>query len=1548
MESTASTKGAPLLVEDDADDSVVPGPVTGPGMPDLPAPAEPPAAPPLLVRAVSEGSSTASFEDGDTPAPPSAWSAIPRFVFTYILPVLIKGARRGRLEFRDLPRLERDDEPYVVFADYVAAFGAAPTHLWRATCCLRARKFIYSGFLLAVQEVGLLGAPLVIQQLLTVMETTDTAANPLPAYLWGFALFGAVLAQCLTIHRFWYESAVVGLHHQLATSTAVYTKALQLSTTARASTTRGKLQNHMAVDAGRACDLFLFPSAHWFTWAAAITIGVAMYQLAALLGLAGGIGAASLLILLPTTTYIIRTLKSLTTEVQARRDVRGKLITEALAGIQSLKAYAWIAWMARKVGAARDREALPLRRKQYIAVVGDFIGFTAPLIMLSGTFALYNYLHPAAPLPASDAFAAMSWVSTLQFPLRALPYTITTFVDVGISLGRIRKLFQASNVDVSSMAQWRAHLAAVAPSNRRDASSKPPPSSAAARSPAAAEREPLLATKRGGVTIANPDITPAATAAGSAAAAAAAQPPLDMADWLHTSLLGDAVELSLSQQGLRVPEFGRHEPAPPPVLLPVLAPGAAAITCRDVTYGWAGEGRADGDEDKGAGRTATAAASEAAPAALPPHAVVHNLSLACPRGSVTLVVGPVGAGKSTLLNGLVGEALRLGGSASVAGSVAFATQTPWVLNRTVRENVVFVSPFRPRWYTTVVAACCLDDDIASFPKGDVTLVGDAGITLSGGQKARLALARAVYADADVYILDDVLSALDAIVGARVWQRCIVDLLVRRGKTVLMATHALQYTARREVTAVLVLTHGGTQEASGSFAEMAARCPVMFAGVAPPPPSATVDAPLAAGPGDEPSVPLPEVSTVLVDQAEPYSTGAVRAAHLWAYLRSFGSPLLLASLLGLYIASQALTVVNTWWMSEWVAGTGGNGNGSGGASAAGGNGTQPVDASSYVITYTALNGGLALVTLARMLILTYGALRASTTLHNAAFGAVMHTTARFFATNPAGRVLNRFLSDVSIIDDTVRNSVSSLTMLVFNFVAVVAVIAYTTPLSLIAIVLLSIGYYYLAQQYRISARDMRRMQSVAKSPVLAHFSETLRGLPVIRAFGPAAATAFVGRHITLARQYARAWLSYSAANEFISTWLEAVGSLIVLSAVMLAVYGNTKGSLSAANVGFLVNYILQLPSILMWLVRYTSQVEVDAVSIERVRDYGALQDEEGAMAALGAVAVVPVGSVPLGGPSVGMLELPTTGGGGGGGAAGSMSSLGGAPAALEMEDVWLRYAPTLPWVLRGFSMRVPAGAKVAIVGKTGAGKSSFLQALLRMYGYERGDVRVHGASMGSMTVAAARRRVIALLQDATLFAASVRENLLGPRTPLEAEPDGRRRHWHGLPRGGTRARGVVSDDEVWRVLERVHVADAVRRMPGQLDAQLTELGGNVSAGERAMLCLARALLALAAADATTAIFVADEATASIDHAADAMVHDTILALHTTVLSICHRLRYVPRFDYVVVVDAGTCAEFGTPAALAADPTSRYARLRASAVEDGALGTGGADGGGGGGH
>lgn len=808
---------------------------------------------PLLKSGNAKDSQSESQSDHDAglartsssaaaPLPPiEAYSWPTQFLFLFMTPVFSRAVNKGRLTFKDIHPCGTQDDPVLAFASAYRKRGVVAS--FRALHAQLGARWWWSGFLLLVSTIGTLALPIAIQGLLDVLDAPVPSARKWVPYAWACGIFGASALCAVTIHRFWWESTRVGLHSQLILSGNLLTKTLGLGGAARAARSRGELLNLLTTDAGRLCDSFVWCGLHWQTWASGLQLAVAVYYLWALLGTAGLVGSGALCLFVPATSLLQRAALRLSARVQTRRDARGKLVGEMVAGIATLKVYGWVEAFLARVHASRDDEMRAIRAKQLLTVVTDVLAMGLPVLVLAGMLALFTIWEPGKLTPAI-AFSTVNWVSTIQFPLRTVPYMLVTINDCVTSLRRLRALFAEGDADVSALDSWTRVLPPAVGGAAGDAKSAAVAVADGTHAQAAVPMRGWLDLRRIPSVLdeAEADGRPmTALAAAQAAKADAAAASEGAAPSLMIELRGacfgwsvPAAEADASAATGTTAAAAGAADASAPLLAArseaVVDVGAAmrcpscSCPCRVVgaaaAHGPAERaGPATAADADASHKVAGSAVVNTRSAHSPSASVLHNVSLSCPRGSVTVIAGVVGSGKSTLLQGLIGEAERLAGNAHVRGRVAYCAESPWILNRTLRENITFIDPLRPDWYDTVVSACALDVDAAALRDGYDTLIGDQGVTLSGGQKHRVALARALYADADVYILDDVLGAVDAATASTLWEQGIIGLLAARGKTVIMATHAVHFAARPEVTQVVVLAADGSVAACGPYREV---------------------------------------------------------------------------------------------------------------------------------------------------------------------------------------------------------------------------------------------------------------------------------------------------------------------------------------------------------------------------------------------------------------------------------------------------------------------------------------------------------------------------------------------------------------------------------------------------------------------------------------------------------------------------------------------------------------------------------------------------------
>ena len=913
--------------------------------------------------------------------------------------------------------------------------------------------------------------------------------------------------------------------------------------------------------------------------------------------------------------------------------------------------------------------------------------------------------------------------------------------------------------------------------------------------------------------------------------------------------------------------------------------GELAIEVRGGQFKWPAVKLDKGDGAKATPAEAAAAAPAAAPPAeeeLPP--TLSGIELEIVRGKFVGLAGPVGCGKSSLLCALIGDVPREAGRVVVRGQCAYCQQDPWIQNLTVRDNITFGRPYDSTRYARVLSACCLESDLQTLPAGDQTEIGERGINLSGGQKARIALARACYSDATIFLLDDVISAVDAEVGAALIQRCVMGLLRERNATVLLATHHVSWLAIHADHVVLFSSSGQIiQQGPPSSVDLGTVANA--AGAAAATPVAAEDgAPRAER---QSSARTLKIKARLEQSGTEQQKGAAGGAliededrerglvklSVWReYVAAIGGLRSVVVLLGI-LAATATSTVQQWWLSQWSSDDLSRMFGCAcKAAAALGNSSyvktcdtqhiKPVclqpRTGFYLGVYSALGGLVGVMMIARSVLVYVFGVRASRGLHNCALAAVCASSMQFFDTTPTGRMLNRFNNDQQVVDMQLAGTTSLTIVLCSAIVSAMILMSLNSAWILIGIAVAFVIYFFVAHYYRHSSRELQRLSSVSRSPIFAAFTEALHGAATIQATNSAARFIAINRQrmdfsqrAMFASMVIRAWLSVRL--EFLSTFLLA-------GTAVLAVYetGDHPDPSRAGYSGLALSVASSFTDLLSHLLTQFSMLETQMVSVERLTQFAKLESEELPNA------VEP----PQSWPEVG---------------------------AIRFRAVCMRYRLDLPLVLNGTDFLIRAGEKVGICGRTGSGKSSLLICLFRISNISSGRIEIDGRDTARMPLATLRSRLAIIPQDPVLFTGSLRANL----DPFDQ----------------------FDDTALWRVLEQCSMSSVVKEHPDALARPLEAGGSNLSAGQRQLVCMARALLK------GSRIIVADEATANIDFETDALIQQTLrdqLGTATT-LTIAHRLNTIMHCDKVITMHGGKVAEIGSPLELRATPGSRFAEL-----------------------
>ncbi|TKY89993.1 hypothetical protein EX895_001291 [Sporisorium graminicola] len=1294
----------------------------------------------------------------------------------------------------------------------------------------------------------------------------------------------------------------------------------------------GQVVNLISVDVFKVSELCAY--LHFLAPRAPLVIGLCLIYLIVLLGWSAVIGFLVLLASLPIQTLVSRWFVKLQKRLLETTDRRLNLATEVLGCIKTVKFFAWERSFNARMDEARQRELQVLATRYLAWLCNTFTYMGTPMLVTCATFGAHTKIFHQ-PLTAEKAFTALALFNTLRNPLDALPDMIVQILNSLVSVRRIDSYLREEETR---------------------------------------KYQQLLRDE-------------------------------ESSDW------GDADGSSTEDATAAADDGGPRTGSVPPR-------SSRLIGFEDASFTYVDD---DAEVDEGA-------------------FCLRDVNLRFPVGKLSIVAGPVGSGKTTLLLSLLGETRQLSGrtfmpcpvaratapidpATGLSESVAYCSQSPWLLGTTLKENVLFGSPYDERRYRAVVKACALEPDLKILEYGDETEVGEKGTSLSGGQKARIALARALYSSAKHVLIDDALSAVDSHTAKHLYRHALKGALARN-RTIILVTHAISlclpgaaFAVAMDNGSVVVAGTPDVVNASGVFSEEGeALQSSLKAGRTGEQDSEemTIEE-LAAGGSDEAE--REEMAKKLEKKKahtneETYSSGAVGTKNYGLYLGSVASKaryavLLWGSLLIFFFAVRLLDIGSGAWLMRWakshdyreeaadirVAASavsyqrtprftyeqvqsfmttplidsiwthrpsllGGlrledilhrlpdpfaathraqdvMQNGSAHAlsshnyySAADAfNGQQVLSLASnaplgqdgrgssssadldtyYLSIYLAISLGFMTMAVLRDGYEFFISLRASRRIYRRLTDAILNAKPQFFDRTPVGRIMNRLSKDVETVDQEMAVCMLFLLECTLTATAILTLICWATPIFLLVALIVICVYTVIGALYLVSSRDLKRIESVERSPIYTVVGEVLNGCVVIRAYGDAGR--FTRHCLRLVDKANRAFFFLWYENRWLSVRVDIAGaSVAFLSAVFLLLRTDIQASLA----GFVLAYAITFVESVLWIVRMYTQTEINMNSVERISEYLDLEPERQS------------GDEPP-------AYWPSSEG------------------KIVIKNLAVRYTPEFPRVLDGINLEFAPREKVGIVGRTGSGKSTLALCFFRFLEAEQGSIEIDGIDIASIPIRTLRERLTVIPQDAQLFSGTVRSNL----DPFNVYEDGEL--WMALERcrlasfatpaasrAVSRAPSRPSSPEpegrdVSQLDEEV-VADA--EMYGRtniitsLDAPVEQGGRNFSAGQKQLLALARGLLKLR----DSRILVLDESTANLDSASDAQIQKTIrqeMAPQATIITIAHRIKTIADYDKIVVLGKGKVVECGTPLSLMEDERSVFHSMCEQSGEMGEL-------------
>ena len=1283
------------------------------------------------------------------------------------------------------------------------------TSIYRILWRIGAPTFVPAGFCELVVVFCNTGLPLLVRELLRIIEENPNSKIINEGLPYAIGIFVVSVVNGLANHRHRHLAMKTGVALRASVVNIIYVHILNLSPEGRQGLFSGEVTNLVAVETQK---LFEVTQDGHLIWALPLSIVLVSIFLYLTLGPSTLVGIVTLAMFVPIIQHVTSTMLIIRRKRTKCSDERVEIISSMLQGMQVTKLNHYEPNYESRIHTARNQELLYLGKEMAIWGITLLIQVSSPVLATALTFATYVLIDENNILTAADTFAVLLLFSALRFPINFAGRLIGKAAQAMSAIHRIAVFLNRplrDEQDQTKRIMYDDTDDDMEPTKTADMDSISIPISPTWPTAAPPTEEDHTSNKN-----------------------KANSNDVDVNDGKDKSSENTDVPLTLSKATFRVGEVA----------------GLPTTTISSSSGGL---------DDCGG-------------------FVVSEFNFSISKGEVIAVCGPVGSGKSTLVNGILDEAQALGNSRVTkgAGIVSYVPQTPFIINRTLRENILFGLPMDRSRYEAVLDACSLRTDLEQLGEiGDLTEIGERGVTLSGGQKQRVSIARAAYAQSSLIIFDDPFSALDSGTGKLVFERLIASpQAFLKDSAILLVTHATHFLTNPAVDKLLLIVDGRNQF-FGSWDELTSFHPddsktiravehiqssVREEREADEEESKDEEDGAAAKRKKSKKVRGPKTGNDCLIQAEKREHGlpSIKTWMLWFHRA--GGWLFFFMQLFLFSIDKVLFVSIEFFLAKWTEAA-----------------DDPVEIfgvefppqteglsaqAVYLKVYSIIILIFVVAAFLRSEWAVLGGCRASRNVFYTMLSSILRAPMSYFETVPMGRILNRFTYDTDVNDVTLTQTMSMFMLSCSWYLTAVVLQIAILPWSALSIVPVSLMYWFLMLRYRMSGPDLQRIDALSRSPLQSMVGECLEGATSIRVFNQD--EHFVARYRSVADANSSAILNFVSAQRWLGVRMEMLGSIVVLVSSVLVVCLNDVLGLEAGIVGLLIMWSSYFTLTLNFLVDTFSETEAAITSIERVDAMADLPTEE-------SMETDDARKLPESWPEQG---------------------------SLQFDGVNLRYREGLPLVLKDLSFDIPAGKSCGVVGRTGAGKSSISVALFRLVEIESGRICLDGVDLRRVGLADVRGRGMAIIpQDPFLAGATLRECL-----------DPFVKH---------------TDDEMLEALDAVRLSSTTGDAASVLGTKLEEGGSNYSVGERQLLNLARALLS------QPKLLVLDEATASIDGETDAFIQKMLRTRfpNTTLVTIAHRLQSIIDYDLCLVMDAGQAAEFGPPVELLNSPEGIFSGL-----------------------